>query len=159
MTRQLLPRTTPVFSNAFREMDEMQNRLMRMFNQSPIADRFPTESVGWMPAVEIVEKPEALVLTAELPGLDGKDIDVSFEDEVLTIRGEKVEEKREDKEEPKFHLFERFYGSFARSFTLPRMIDPSKIVAEFKNGVLVVTMPKAAQEMAKGRKIEVKAIK
>lgn len=159
MTRQLLPRTTPVFSNAFREMDEMQNRLMRMFNQAPMADRFPTESMGWMPAVEIVEKPDALVLTAELPGLEGKDIDVSFEDDVLTIRGEKIEEKREEKEEPKFHVFERYYGTFARSFTVPRMIDPTKIVAEFTNGVLVVTMPKAAQELAKGRKIEVKANK
>lgn len=159
MTRQLLPRTTPVFSNAFREMDEMQNRLMRMFNQAPMADRFPTEPMGWLPPVEIVEKPDALVLTAELPGLEGKDIDVSFEDDVLTIRGEKIEEKREEKEEPKFHLFERYYGTFARSFTVPRMIDPGKIVAEFKNGVLVVTMPKAEQEMARGRKIEVKANK
>lgn len=159
MTRQLLPRTTPIFSSALREMDEMQNRLMRMFNQPPMAERFPMETVGWMPAVEIVEQPDALVLTAELPGLDAKDIDVSFEDDVLTIRGEKHEEKREEREEPKFHMFERYYGSFSRAFTLPRRIDPARIVAEFRNGVLVVTMPKAADEVAKGRKIEVKSAK
>ncbi len=159
MTKQLLPRTTPVFSNALREMDEMQNRMLRMFNQSPMADRFPSEPVGWMPPVEIVEKPDALVLTAELPGLSGENLDVSFEDDVLTIRGEKSEEKREEKEEPKYHLFERYYGSFARSFVVPRTIDPTKIVADFRDGVLVVTMPKAAKEVAKGRKIEVKAAK
>lgn len=159
MTRQLLPRTTPIFSSALREMDEMQNRLMRMFNQPPMAERLPMETVGWMPPVEIVEQPDALVLTAELPGLDAKDIDVSFEDDVLTIRGEKHEEKHEEREEPKFHMFERYYGSFSRSFTLPRRIDPARIVAEFRNGVLMVTMPKAADEVAKGRKIEVKSAK
>ncbi|GMV09547.1 MAG TPA: Hsp20/alpha crystallin family protein [Gemmatimonadaceae bacterium] len=157
MTRQLLPRTTPIFSSALREMDEMQNRLLRMFNQPPMMERFPMETVGWMPPVEIVEKPDALVLTAELPGLDGKDLDVSFEADILTIRGEKLEEKREEKEEPKFHMFERYYGSFSRSFTLPRRIDPARITAEFRNGVLVVTMPKASDDVAKGRKIEVKA--
>ena len=156
MTRQLIPRATPAFTNVFREMDDMQHRLRR-FLTIPTSENFPTEPMGWVPAVEIMEKPDALVLTAELPGLTRQQIDVSFEDDILTIKGEKIEEKREEKDEPRFHLFERFYGTFARSFVVPRTIDPMKIQAEFTDGVLVVRMPKAAQAMAKGRKIEIKA--
>lgn len=159
MTRHLMPRTTPAFTTAFREMDEMQNRLRRFFNQAPNNDLFATEAVGWMPPVEIVEKPDALLLTAELPGMTRENIDVTFEDDVLTIRGEKTEEKREEKDEAKFHLFERFYGTFARSFVVPRTIDPSKINAQFRDGVLTVRLPKAEAAMAKGRKIEVNEAK
>ncbi len=155
MTRHLMPRTTPAFTTAFRGLDDMQHRLRRFFNQTPGSDLFTTEAVGWMPPVEIVEKPDALMLTAELPGMTKEHIDVTFEDDVLTIRGEKTEEKREDKEEAKFHLFERFYGTFARSFVVPRTIDATKITAQFRDGVLVVRLPKAEAAMAKGRKIEV----
>lgn len=155
MTRHLMPRTTPAFTTAFRELDDMQHRLRRFFNQTPGSDLFTTEAVGWMPPVEIVEKPDALMLTAELPGVTKEHIDVTFEDDVLTIRGEKTEEKREEKEEAKFHLFERFYGTFARSFVVPRTIDAAKITAQFRDGVLVVRLPKAEAAMAKGRKIEV----
>lgn len=157
MTKLPMPRATPVFVNAFREMDEMQNRLRRFFNQGPASDLFATETVGWVPPVEIVEKPDMLVVTAELPGIAREHIDVSFEEDVLTIRGEKTEERKEDKEEAKFHLFERFYGTFARSFVVPRTIDPTRITAEFKDGVLIVKLPKNAAAMAKGRKIEVSA--
>jgi HSP20 family protein len=159
MTRQLLPRTTPAFTNAFREMDEMQNRLRRFFHPAPAGDLLSTETLGWIPPVEIVEKPDALVLTAELPGMAREHIEVSFEEDVLTIRGEKTEEKREEKAETKFHVFERYYGTFARSFVVPRTIDPTKITAEFRDGVLVVRLPKADTAMAKGRKIEVNAPK
>jgi len=159
MTKLPMPRMTPVFTTAFREMDDMQNRLRRFFNQGPAMDLLPAETVGWMPAVEIVEKPEALLVTAELPGLVRENIDVSFEDDVLTIRGEKKEEKREEKEEEKYHLFERFYGTFSRSFTVPRTIDPAKITAEFRDGILTVRLPKSAAAMEKGRKIEVKGAK
>lgn len=162
MTKLPMPRATPVFVNAFREMDEMQNRLRRFLNQGPGTDLFATETVGWVPPVEIVEKPDMLLVTAELPGMAREHIDVTFEDDVLTIRGEKTEtrkEPKEEKEEAKFHLFERFYGTFARSFVVPRTIDPAKITAEFKDGVLLVTLPKTQAAMAKGRKIEVNATK
>ncbi|MCC6931587.1 MAG: Hsp20/alpha crystallin family protein [Gemmatimonadaceae bacterium] len=161
MTKLPMPRATPVFVNAFREMDEMQNRLRRFWNQGPASDLFATETVGWVPPVEIVEKPDMLLVTAELPGIAREHIDVTFEDDVLTIRGEKTEERKEEKgeakEEAKFHLFERFYGTFARSFVVPRTIDPTRITAEFKDGVLTVKLPKSAAAMAKGRKIEVNA--
>lgn len=157
MTKLPLTRGTPVFVNAFRDMDDMQNRLRRFFNQGPATDLFATETVGWVPPVEIVEKPDMLLVTAELPGMTREQIDVTFEDDVLTIRGEKVEEKKEEKAEAKFHLFERFYGTFARSFVVPRTVDASKISAEFKDGVLIVKLPKNEAAMAKGRKIEVNA--
>ncbi|HEX4931581.1 MAG TPA: Hsp20/alpha crystallin family protein [Gemmatimonadaceae bacterium] len=159
MTKLPMPRATPVFLNPFREMDEMQNRLRRFFNQGPASDLFATETVGWVPPVEIVEKPDMLLVTAELPGMVRENIDVTFEDDVLTIRGEKTEEKKEEKEETKFHLFERFYGTFTRSFIVPRTIDPARITAEFKDGVLVVKLPKTEAAIAKGRKIEVNATK
>ncbi len=98
-----------------------------------------------------------LLLTAELPGIDRKDIDISVDDGVLTLRGEKIEEKKEADEEKKYHLFERNYGTFQRSFTLPTGVDPNKISAEFDKGVLKVHLPKTAEAKVKGRKIEVAA--
>lgn len=157
MTKLPMPRATPVFVNAFREMDEMQNRLRRFFHQGPGTDLLATETVGWVPPVEIVERPDMLQVTAELPGMARENIDVTFEDDVLTIRGEKVDERKEGKDDATFHLFERFYGTFARSFVVPRTIDPARITAEFKDGVLVVTLPKNDVGTAKGRKIEVSA--
>lgn len=171
MTKQLMTRATPAFTTAFREMDEMQNRLRRFFNQGPAGDLLSTEAVvGWMPPVEIVEQSDALLVTAELPGLTLENIDVSFEDDVLTIRGEKSEERREEPKDEqdekgtkgekvaaKYHLLERSYGSFTRSFVMPRTIDPARITADFRDGVLTVRLPKLEQALAKGRKIEVKA--
>ena len=162
MNKPLIARNTPAFTNAFREMDEMQNRLRRFFGPGTIPDLLATESVvGWMPPVEIVEQPDALLLTAELPGLSRENIEVSFEDDVLTIRGEKKEEKKEekagDKERMTYHLVERSYGAFSRSFVMPRTIDPAKIAADFEAGVLKVRLPKLEAAQAKGRKIEVTA--
>ncbi len=162
MNKPLLARTTPAFGTALRDIDEMQNRLRRFFGPATAPDLLATENVvGWMPAVEIVEQPDALLLTAELPGLARENIDVSFEDDVLTIRGEKKEEKKEekagDKERMTYHLVERSYGAFSRSFVMPRTIDPTKISADFEAGVLKVRLPKLEAAQAKGRKIEVKA--
>src|SRR5262245_59114424 len=113
-----------------REIDDMQNRLRRYFEEP-----FGAERVGWMPAVEITENSDELVVTAELPGLKPEEVEVIFEDGVLILRGEKKEEKVE-KEDKKYHMWERTYGAFQRSFTLPQSIDPSKIVGDFKHGVL-----------------------
>ncbi len=156
MTKLTLPRTTTVFPNVAREIDEMQNRLRRYFNEPFAIEKFPfPESVGWLPAVEISETNEELMMTAELPGMKREEVEVVFDDDMLTIRGEKKEEK-EVNAEKKLHVWERTYGAFQRSFTLPRTIDPTKIVAEFKDGVLRVRMPKTTLAKAKGQKIEVK---
>jgi HSP20 family protein len=158
MTKLTLPRPAPMFATMAREMDEVQNRLRRFFGEGfPIENAPLTEPVGWLPVVEIVEKPDELLLTAELPGMAKENVEVLFEDEVLTIRGEKKEEKEEGNGDKRYHLWERSYGAFQRSFTLPRAIDATKIVAEFNNGVLKVRMPKTAPEKAKGRKIEIAA--
>jgi HSP20 family protein len=111
------------------------------------------QAIGWAPATDIVETPEALTLTAELPGLDRKDVDISIDDGMLTIRGEKADDRTV--EGSKYHVVERLYGSFQRTFALPRTVDASKINAEFGKGVLTVVMPKTVEAKAKGRKIEV----
>ncbi len=158
MARLTLTRPTPLFPSVAREMDEMQNRLRRFFG-----DTFPTENLGsaeplvWLPVVEIAELDNELVLTAELPGMTKENVDVTFEDDVLTIRGEKKEEQEEKNGEKRYHLFERTYGAFQRSFTLPRTIDSTKIAAAFKDGVLTVRMPKTEQAKIKGRKIDILA--
>ena len=101
----------------------------------------------------VEETAEELVLTAELPGLTDDDIEIELENSVLTIRGEKNAERHEGDESKKYHVWERSYGSFQRSFTLPRTVAPDKIEADFEKGVLHVRMPKAPE--AKGRRIAI----
>jgi HSP20 family protein len=109
---------------------------------------------GKVPAVDVADTATNYEITAELPGLDDKDIEVKFSDGTLTIRGEKKEQKEEKKKN--YYLSERHYGSFQRSFTVPDGVDPDKIEAVFKNGVLMVTLPKTAEAQKKVKKIEVK---
>ena len=106
-----------------------------------------------MPAVSVSETKDELLLTAELPGLGEDDLSIELENNVLTIAGVKNEVREEEDEDRKYHVFERSYGSFTRSFTLPPTVDGAGIVATFDNGVLTVTLPKVAE--AKGRKIEI----
>ena len=93
----------------------------------------------WIPAVDILEKDGNLILRAELPGMDEKEIDLKLEGNVLTLKGERKLEK--DEKKSNYHRVESFHGSFSRSFTLPDTVDLDKIAAEFKNGVLSVTIP------------------
>lgn len=110
------------------------------------------ESTQWIPAVELTEQDGEYLLTAEVPGIDKGDVDVSVDDNMLTLRGEKKSETEETK--GRTHYRERRYGSFERSFSLPRNVDPSKIKAEFENGIVKVHLPKGAE--AKARHIELK---
>lgn len=112
-------------------------------------------SLSGVPAVDIAEKDGAYEITAELPGMEEKDIDVQLSEGMLTIKGEKKEEKEEKKKD--YHLSERHFGSFRRSFRVPEGVDADKIVADFKNGILTMTLPKSAQAKKKERKISVKA--
>lgn len=95
------------------------------------------------PAVDVVEKDNAFELTAEIPGLDAKNIELSLSDDVLTIKGEKNEEKEEKTKDR--YVSERRYGSFRRSLQLPSSVDPARIEAAYKSGVLTVTLPKSAE--------------
>lgn len=134
--------------NPWRELDQLTNRLGRIFDTD-----WPTPSAtgDWVPAVNVEETQEELVLTAELPGLERKDVEIELENNILSIRGERAEQR--SSEERRFHLWERHFGSFQRSFTLPRTVSAEGITAEFEHGLLRVHMPKAAE--AKGRRIEI----
>ena len=104
----------------------------------------------WAPPVDVAEEKDRILVKVEVPGVDEKDLRVHYEDGTLTISGERTFEKREDLN---YHRIERAYGSFVRTFTLSRAIDPSQIVAEYKNGVLSLEIPK--KEEAKPRQIEI----
>ena len=109
----------------------------------------PTSS--WLPAVDVSESKESVKIVAELPGLKPEDVKVTIENDTLTVKGEKKHEAEEKTE--RLHRYERSYGKFERSFTLPNTVDPEKVVAGFENGVLTITLPKA--ERAKPREIAV----
>lgn len=110
---------------------------------------------GTTPAVDIVEKDNAYEVTAEVPGLDEKDIEIKLSNGNLTIKGEKQEEKEEKKKD--YYLHERHFGSFERSFRVPESVDADKIEATFKKGVLTVSLPKKPEAQKPEKKIAVKA--
>jgi HSP20 family protein len=146
----------PAFTSTLPELDEFEQGVRRAVGDVFGTDLF-THPVGWMPYVDIAETNDALILTAELPGMTEKNVFVEFEDGVLTLRGEKEEEKKQANGDRKFHLYERSYGAFRRSFTFPRIVDAEKITAAFKDGLLTITLPKTAQAKAKGRQIPIAA--
>ena len=127
----------------------LNNRLGRFFEDQP---GYP--ATGWTPAVSVEESADVILVTAETPGLTLKDLTVELENGVLTVAGEKSE-AREAVEAGRLHLSERRYGSFRRSFKLPRAVDAERIEARLENGILTVSLPKAAE--AKSRTIEVKS--
>jgi HSP20 family protein len=133
----------------FRDIARIQDEMNRLFD-----DRLyrGSESVGWTPACDIYEDDEAVTLRFELAGVDPKDVDVRFEKGVLTVKGERRLEREDEREN--YHRVERSYGTFTRAFSLPATVDPERIKAETKHGVLNVTLPKKAE--AKPRPIQVK---
>jgi HSP20 family protein len=111
-------------------------------------------SLAKAPAVDVAEKEKEYEIPAELPGMGEKDIDVKFANGMLTIKGEKKEEKEEKRKD--YHLSERRFGSFQRSFTVPEDVDVDKIDASFKNGVLTVVLPKSEEAQKREQTIEIK---
>jgi HSP20 family protein len=112
---------------------------------------------GAVPRIDVKETASGVEVSAELPGVDEKDIEVELQDDLLTIRGEKKIEKEEGSEEKGYHVMERSYGSFARSVALPYAAEPDKVSADFAKGVLKIVVPRPAEVAAKTKKIEVKA--
>jgi HSP20 family protein len=136
----------------FRELAAVQARLNRIFTE-PYAggDDTPTRA-DWAPSVDVFETAQhELVLKAELPGVKKEDIDLKVENNVLTIRGERKQEV--GAKEDAYHRIERSYGSFARSFTIPSTVNAEGVKAEYKDGVLSVTLP--AREEAKPRQVQI----
>ena len=140
----------------FKEMEETQNRLARFFRLRPA--RFPNgdkeamTATEWAPSVDIVEYDKEWLVKADLPEVKREDVQVTVDNGVLTIAGERKLEKEE--KDKKYHRIERSYGNFLRSFTLPDAADGSKVNAEFKDGVLIVHLPKT--EKARPKAVEVK---
>jgi HSP20 family protein len=132
------------------EIARMEHRMRRFF-ADPFRLDFVSEEVGWTPAVEVKDADGELLVTAELPGMTVDDVEVNLENNVLTIRGEKKAEKEEQEKER--YVYERYFGSFQRSFTLPSPVDEARVKAGFRNGVLTIHLPKT--EQAKGRTIEI----
>jgi HSP20 family protein len=139
----------------FRELEDMSQRLNRAF-AAGAQQRSGQENMtfpDWQPAVDISETAETFVIVAELPDVKREALKVSVEKGVLTIKGERRLEK-EDKGK-KYHRIERSYGSFVRSFSLPEIVDETRIQADTKDGVLTVTLAKAAKEKPKTIEIKV----
>ena len=140
--------------NPFRELEEIHTRLNRVFNEAPPRR---TEGDGvffaeWAPAVDIQETDKEYLIKAELPEVKKENVKVEMLDGVLTIEGERTQEKEEKGK--KFHKTERSYGKFVRQFALPAEVDAAKVQAEYKDGVLNVHLPKTA--VAKPSAVNVK---
>lgn len=131
----------------FREMTQVQNQFNRLVDQV-----WGGRQESWLPAVDVFDKKDAVVLKAELAGMDPDDIEIEVEDNVLTIKGERKEE--ETKEGEGWIVRESNYGAFERSLTIPEGVDLASIKASFKDGVLEVHVPKAAKE-AKPKTVKV----
>jgi HSP20 family protein len=131
-----------------------------IYNMRREFDRFLEGGLGageltsaWVPPVDVRETGDEIAVELELPGLGPEEVDVRVESGVLTVSGEKKSEVEEGKEGSGYHLIERRYGRFERSFTLPRSVNANKVEARFTNGVLSIRLPKA--EAAKPRRIEI----
>ena len=129
--------------------NEMDRPWKRFLGETPFARAFTQE---WLPSVDVTETKDNLLIKAELPGLEAKDVNVSVSGDILTIKGEKTKEE-EEKDEHYYHC-ERYCGSFQRSFRLPVNVQADKVEATFDKGVLKVTLPK--EEKAKKKNIKVK---
>jgi len=141
----------------FTRLQHEMDRLFQEFRGSGLApsEGFGGEMSAWAPAVNLTENEKEVRVTAELPGMDEKDVDVEISHNVLTIKGEKKEEHKE--EEQNVYRMERRYGSFVRQIELPLEVESEKAEASFKNGVLTIHLPKSGEAQKNVRKIEVKS--
>jgi HSP20 family protein len=137
----------------FRDIITLREKMNRLFEDAVTArgDEKDMISSTWTPSVDIYETENSIVLTAEVPGVDENNIEIKIEDNTLALNGERIFEKETSEEN--YHRIERSYGSFYRSFTIPRNVDQEKIKAEHDNGVLRITMPKKPDSKPKTVKV------
>ena len=144
---------TIVRYDPFRDLRTLQEEVNRLFSNN-LGPSFGEEGIArgaWNPNVDIYENKDQIVLEAELPGMNREDFDLTIENSVITLRGERHFEKKDETDN--YHRVERSYGAFTRSFTLPQTVSGEEAQAEYNNGVLRVTLPK--REEAKSRRIEI----
>ena len=140
----------------FKDLLSIHDRMNKLFEDTFFRDRGTEEGLVkgvWAPAVDIYETQNDIVLKAELPGLEQKDITVEVKDNTLTLKGERKFEK--DVKEENYHRIERSYGAFQRVFTLPGTVQQDKVKAKFKDGVLEIIMPKEDKVKPKMIKVDV----
>ncbi len=131
--------------------DPLFELVERVLDSGNGATNEAVESANWVPPVDLLETDTAFIFTAELPGLSKKDLDISLDDNVLTVSGERTFTKAGENDN--YHRVERAYGTFRRAFSLPSGIDATKVAAKFKDGLLTLSVPKS--ESAKPRKIAI----
>ena len=136
-------------NNPLDDLRRMEARLFEPFFRFPFFSEEMRAS-AWNPAVDVVEEQEKILVKVEVPGVDEKDLKVTFEDGLLTVTGERQFERRDDRS---YHRIERAYGTFTRTFTLPRSVDASQIAADYRNGVLEISIPK--KEEARPKQISI----
>ena len=137
----------------FRDLNTLQDRMNRLFEQANRGWRSdePSATTAWSPSVDIFETEGEIIVQAEVPGMDQKDLGLSLENNVLTLKGERKFQK-ETKDE-NYRRIERSYGSFSRSFSIPAMVNEDKIRADYNDGVLSISLPKKDRARAKQIKI------
>jgi HSP20 family protein len=137
----------------FREVVALQNRLNSVFGNMNNENENPMTTASFVPAVDVYEDEKKVVLKLEVPGIEEKDLDVSVENNTLTVKGERKFEKEEKEEN--FHRIERRYGSFYRAFTLPTTVDTEHIDAKYENGVLKLELKKKPEAQPKQIKVNI----
>ncbi|HKR63774.1 MAG TPA: Hsp20/alpha crystallin family protein [Thermoanaerobaculia bacterium] len=134
-------------------LTRFEARLFEPFFRFPFVQE--EQSSTWNPPVDVLEEQDKILVKVEVPGIDEKDLRVTFEDGLLTVTGERQFERKDDRN---YHRIERAYGSFTRTFTLPRSVDANAIAADYKHGVLEISIPKKEESRPKQISINVKSI-
>lgn len=135
--------------NPFDDLRRLETRLFEPFFRFPVFQE-ELQGAAWNPPVDVLEEKDRIFVKVEAPGVDEKNLKVTYEDGLLTVSGERQFERKDDRN---YHRIERAYGSFTRTFSLPRSVDPSQIVADYRNGVLEISIPK--REEAKPKQIAI----
>ena len=138
----------------FRDLGLLQERMNRVFEDAAVRgwkNDEPSATTSWSPAVDIYETDNEIMVQAELPGVDRKDIALQLENNVLTLKGDRRFEKETNQEN--YHRIERSYGGFSRAFTIPTIVDEERIRADYRDGILKIALPK--KEQSKARQIRI----
>lgn len=160
MQRRTMPTSAfGLFPLLTRDIDLLQSNMRRLLQGGASArgdlEVDLPEALSWVPPVEISESSDKLMITAEIPGAAADEVHVTIDGDMLTIRGEKKDERREGDENTQYYLVERSYGAFQRSFTLPSTVDPDSIMADFDNGVLKIRLEKRTTARPRGREVPI----
>jgi len=140
----------------FKELEEIRDSFDKFFGRSLALKRSEPsifETTAWVPSIDMIDKKDSIVVKAEIPGVDKKNIKVTVSDGVLTIKGETKREEEEKKEN--YYYSERYYGSFSRSIELPVEVEKDKVKANYKDGILTITLPKSKEAESKETEISI----